>query len=378
MSTNTIQVLLVEDNLADARLLYEGLEEALPGQFQMTHIRRLDEALEHLWKQPCDVVLLDLGLPDSHGVDTLVLTRAQAPKVPIIVLTGFHDEALGDQALKEGAQDYLVKGQDDGKRLARAMRYAISRMTVAEALAGQQFAFAKARVLRRSRSRLIAAHERVRRDIATRLYNGVQKNHVTIKSRLQELIAQANPSTETSRELATVIDGLDHQIARQVSELSQELYPTTLGDGLIPTFNALRDRFGVGLKLTVAFNEELKDLERFDPASLPEKVALAAYRIAEEALDNVAEHAVATRVLVRLDACDDGFLRLSIQDNGHGFDTAQPTFGLGIGTMQDYAESVDGQCWIHSDKSAGTEVTAVLPLSGPEATQLTPSPTGAH
>ena len=126
MAPETIRVLLVEDNLGDARLLYEGMEEALPGQFKMTHVKRLNEALEFLWKETCDVVLLDLGLPDSHGIDTLVLTRAQAPDVPIVVLTGFQDESLGDQALKEGAQDYLVKGQVDSKLLARSMRYAIA------------------------------------------------------------------------------------------------------------------------------------------------------------------------------------------------------------------------------------------------------------
>ena len=125
MSSEPIKVLLVEDNLADAGLLYEGLEEALPEQFQTTHVRRLSEALEYLWEETCDVVLLDLGLPDSHGLDTLVVLRAQSPGVPIVVLTGFQDEALAVEALKGGAQDYLVKGQADGKMLGRTMRYAI-------------------------------------------------------------------------------------------------------------------------------------------------------------------------------------------------------------------------------------------------------------
>ena len=80
MSSESIRVLLVEDNLGDARLLYEGMEEALPGQFQMTHVRQLSEALEYLWKEPCDVVLLDLGLPDSHGIDTLVLRGRKGPR----------------------------------------------------------------------------------------------------------------------------------------------------------------------------------------------------------------------------------------------------------------------------------------------------------
>src|SRR5437763_14631179 len=100
MSSESIMVLLVEDNMGDARLLYEGMEEALPGQFQVTHVRRLSETLEFLWEDTCDVVLLDLGLPDSHGLDTLVLVRAQAPHVPIVVLTGFADAELDDQILK--------------------------------------------------------------------------------------------------------------------------------------------------------------------------------------------------------------------------------------------------------------------------------------
>jgi DNA-binding NarL/FixJ family response regulator len=137
MSPEPIKVLLVEDNLGDARLLYEGMEEALPGQFQVTHVRRLSEALEFLWEDICNVVLLDLGLPDSHGLDTLVLVRAQAPDVPIVVLTGFEDEELGDQTLKEGAQDYLVKGQVDSRQLARSMRHAIARKAAAAAKGAQ-------------------------------------------------------------------------------------------------------------------------------------------------------------------------------------------------------------------------------------------------
>ena len=143
MASEIVRVLLVEDNLGDARLIYEGLEEALPGQFQLTHVKRLSEALEYLWKETCNVVLLDLGLPDSHGIDTLVLTRAQAPNVPIVVLTGFQDESLGAQALKEGSQDYLVKGQVDSKLLARSLHYAIARKAVAEALIGQEVALPK-------------------------------------------------------------------------------------------------------------------------------------------------------------------------------------------------------------------------------------------
>ena len=169
MSTEPIKVLLVEDNMGDATLLYESLREALPGQFQVTLARRLSEALEYLWAETYHVMLLDLGLPDSHGLDTLVLVRAQAPGVPIVVLTGFQDETLAVEALQEGAQDYLTKGQVDCKLLVRTMRYAMARKVAEEAMLRQGLAVARAEGLQRSRQRLIAVQECARRDIATQL-----------------------------------------------------------------------------------------------------------------------------------------------------------------------------------------------------------------
>jgi DNA-binding NarL/FixJ family response regulator len=119
-------MLLVEDNLGDARLVYEGLTEALATDFQVTHVRRLREALEWLWEESCDLVLLDMGLPDSHGLDTLLQMRAQAPIVPIVVFTGFNDESFATDALQKGAQGYLVKEETNSQELLRSLRYAVA------------------------------------------------------------------------------------------------------------------------------------------------------------------------------------------------------------------------------------------------------------
>src|SRR5271157_4193517 len=224
MSTERIKVLVVEDNLGDAGLLYAGLEEAVPEQFEMTHVRRLSEALEYLWEETCDVVLLDLGLPDSHGLDTLVVTRAQAPGVPIVVLTGFQDEALAVEALKAGAQDYLVKGQVDGTLLGRTMRYAIVRKATEEALLRQGVALARAEELQRSRQRLMEAQERVRREIAAQLQDGVQEKLLILKSHLQQLLEGTSPGSETTKLLSEAIDGLSQVIEQQIGVLSRQLY----------------------------------------------------------------------------------------------------------------------------------------------------------
>jgi len=355
MSTELIEVLLVEDNLGDAGLLYAGLEEAVPGQFEMTHVRRLSEALEYLWEETCDVVLLDLGLPDSHGLDTLVVMRAQAPGVPIVVLTGFQDEALAVEALKGGAQDYLVKGQVDGKLLGRTMRYAIVRKSTEEALLREGLAVARAKELQRSRQRLIAAQERVRREASAQLRDGVEGKLLILKGRLQELLDGTSSALDTTRLLSEAIDGLN--------QVSSQLYPATLSQGLLPTFLSLAGRFGAGPAVDVALEEDLIEREKADPASVPEQVKLAVYRIAEEALTNAVEHARAAHVAVRLDASREGWLRLSVRDDGQGFDAQTAPTGLGVATMQDYADAAGGKCVVLSAPGAGTEVSAALPLA---------------
>ena len=129
-----IRVLLVEDNPGDARLLQLTLDEAGTDQFVLTHAKRHDEALKYLEDEEFDIILLDLSLPDSQGLDTFTSTRAKAPDVPIIMLTGLDDESLALESMQHGAQDYLVKGQVDEKLLTRSIKYAIERSRVEMAL----------------------------------------------------------------------------------------------------------------------------------------------------------------------------------------------------------------------------------------------------
>jgi signal transduction histidine kinase len=122
-----LQVLLVEDNAGDARLLREMFSKEPPGSFVLTHLTRMFEAEKHLARGGVDIVLLDMGLPDGHGLETLRRARAAAPDVVMLVLTGLEDEALAAGAIKEGAQDYLIKGQIENRALPRALRHAIER-----------------------------------------------------------------------------------------------------------------------------------------------------------------------------------------------------------------------------------------------------------
>ncbi|MBD2252546.1 response regulator [Nostoc parmelioides] len=141
MADEIINVLLVEDNPGDAFLIQELIKEVNTANLELYPVERLSEALKILASDTSDasvprfdVMLLDLSLPDSQGIDTFVRANRETNVLPIIVLTGIDDENLALTAMQKGAQDYLVKGQVTGDLLVRSIRYAIERQRVEEAL----------------------------------------------------------------------------------------------------------------------------------------------------------------------------------------------------------------------------------------------------
>ena len=119
-------ILFVEDNPGDRDLIIEHLEQS-GRSFHVETAGSLTEALQKRNKRNFDIVLLDLGLPDAMGLETLTRFRSQAPEIPIIVLTGLDDDEAGIEAIRNGAQDYLVKGQVNAYLLVRSLLHAIER-----------------------------------------------------------------------------------------------------------------------------------------------------------------------------------------------------------------------------------------------------------
>ena len=131
MSEPSLKVLLlVEDNAADARLLREMLNDGGSRETELRHVECMREAETCLSGCAFDVVLLDLGLPDAQGLEAVRRARTAAPRAPLVVMTGLDDESVAAQALQEGAQDYLIKGQIEIRGFLRALRYAIKRKTM--------------------------------------------------------------------------------------------------------------------------------------------------------------------------------------------------------------------------------------------------------
>ncbi len=128
-----VKVLLVEDDPGDAKLVRLALAESAH-PYEVEVVERVSTALERMDDSVFDVVLLDMRLPDSQGIDTVSKVHAECPNIPIVVLTGLDDEDTGVHALRIGAQDYLVKGDIPFNVLTRAIRYAIDRKHTEEAL----------------------------------------------------------------------------------------------------------------------------------------------------------------------------------------------------------------------------------------------------
>jgi DNA-binding response OmpR family regulator len=125
MKKQSIKILLVEDNLGDALLIKEMLTESNEFDYEVTHTTRLDEGIKILVKDHFDLILLDLGLPDSSGMDTFNIMKYNAPDIPIIVLTGLDEHIFAVSAVGRGAKEYLVKSEINSKLLKDSIKSAL-------------------------------------------------------------------------------------------------------------------------------------------------------------------------------------------------------------------------------------------------------------
>lgn len=387
MTTGPLRILLVEDNPADARLLRETVAE-LPGlHCEVGHADRLSEAVTLIRAAPFDLVLLDLSLPDSTGLDTVRAIHLEAGLTPIVVLTGTDDETLGVASVREGAQDYLVKGQADTKMLARSIRYAIERARIEqelvryrdhlEELVAQRTAALETtnrilqeqmleraqaeQALAAARRRLMAESERQRRHIAAELHDSIGQELIGAKLALGNLLAAQKDHLPPS-----AVDALTHlmetcaSVTREVRNLSHGLYPPLLEAlGLAPSLNELAVALRGATDIRVSSPPRMESL-RFDP-----DVEVAAFRIVQEAIQNALRHGGAAHIHVTL-GYEDETLRLAIVDDGAGFDVQKAVGqGLGLVSMRERASAVRGNLHITSRRGE-TRVEARIPAPVPK------------
>jgi signal transduction histidine kinase len=394
--TDLVKVLLVEDSPSDAALLEESLSECGFGRFEFTHAGTLAEAICLTRQADFDVALLDLTLPDSSGRETFLRAQAQAPALPIVVMTGIQDEAIGLEAVRHGIQDYLIKGQSSGRQTSRSIRYAIERKQSEEALKRVEAALQQERaqleekVRRRTaelsklnealqnestlrqraeqeqqlvRRRLSEAQETERGRISRELHDSLGQDLTALKLGLRNLRGQgpfAGVAGDNLAKLEKMTEGLMSEIHR----LAWELRPSVLDDmGLDQALQRYCQEWFQITGVPVDFHAD-GDLEI---NRLPREFESILYRVAQEALTNVARHARAKLVSVLIERRP-GFVLLIVEDDGRGFEAQRVSEApaspdkLGLLGMQERARLAGGSLSIESTPGTGTAVFARLPL----------------
>jgi len=354
-----MRILLVEDNSGDARLLELMLKESGSLTLEVTHADRLSKGLAYVAAMPIDVVVLDLSLPDSQGVETLVRMHAAAEWVPIVVLTSVEDEALGLALVQAGAQDYLVKGQVTGPLLTRALRYAAERKRTEEKL---RSSFNLLRTLSR-RLEVIREEERAR--IARELHDELGVGLTCFKidlTRILTMIADAGSKeyAKADAKIRSMIEDVDLTIT-SVQRIVTELRPAMLDDlGLVAAIEwqaqDFERRSGIICRCTAGEEDVHVDRER----------ATVVFRICQEALTNVARHAHATHVTIRFEEQAD-LLLLEVHDNGEGIpqEKISAPGSLGLLGMRERAALFGGQIDIIGRPGEGTRIILRLPGTKP-------------
>jgi signal transduction histidine kinase len=399
MNAATVAILLVEDSATDAALLQESLLQlAHPdaGGFRFTLAETWAEAAAHLQKQSFDMLLLDLSLPDSTGRETFVRARAAAAHMPIVVLTGVADEALGLEAVRHGIQDYLIKGQAYGRQTARAIRYAIQRQQAEVALRQAEASLQRERdqlearvqertaelsetnralqaeIVQRERAeeahrqvlrRLVASEETGRGRVSRELHDRLGQDLAALKLGLQ-VVAKQRPCPPAMRGSISKLETLIDSLMRDIHRLAWELRPAELDDfGLEMALRRYANEWAALSGVPVDFHSQGVTERRLAP-----ELETTLYRITREALTNVFRHAHAWRVSVLLERRAD-HVSLIVEDDGQGFDGAA-TLGasdiqgkLGLLGMQERATLAGGSVVIESNPGAGTTVFARLPLA---------------
>ena len=367
MSDTPTRILLVEDNPGDARLIRELLSDSGHYGDSVDEASRLVDALSALRSLAVDLVLLDLSLPDSRGLDTFSRLHTAAPNVPMIVLTGLDDRATALAAVKEGAQDYLLKGAVNGELLSRAIRYAIERQQLLSELRRllhrEREDGARMRELDELKSVFLAA---VAHDL---------RNPLTAVKGFAELLAHQVDMPDTAGEKLRAIAVSAERMEALLSSLLdlERLSSGSAAPARTPTdVRALIGRVVSDLDLDGhPLETSIAPIDAHVDPVLVE-------RILQNLLLNAATHTPeGTKIWLRVGPREDGML-MSVEDEGPGVpddakavifeafrrgDNASATRGSGVGLhlVSRFSELHGGRSWVEDRNGGGASFNVFLP-----------------
>jgi two-component system sensor histidine kinase/response regulator len=371
------RVLLIEDNPDDACLLREALDEAKE-QIRLVHVGQLEDAAKLLGEESFQIILLDLSLPDSQGIETLVRVQGQAPSVPIVVLTGLDDDNIALQAVRAGAQDYLVKGEIDARNLLRAIRYASERKQAYEEMARlaadltrankakDEFLNVMSHELRTPLSIVLGYSTMLREEQLGPLTEGQEQGMSVIQRNSKELLTMI----DTMMSAAKIESG--SMILEEESVSPVELLADMKLTYDLPTDKNIHLEWNVSDRLPLLWTD-------------PRKLRQILTNLIDNAIKFTDEGSIvisAEANLVADDGCDRRCIDFSVSDNGIGIppeecdnifncfyqvdSSATRSFegvGLGLYIVKSFTEMMNGRVSVSSQVGNGSTFTVQIPCN---------------
>ena len=373
------RVLLVEDDPGNALLVKLALSASSCFAFEIEVVECLSTAIERLRDDSFDVILLDLGLPDSRGLDTVSKVHAENQEIPIVVLTGFDDEEMGIRAVQEGAQDYLVKGEYTRQLLTRSVRYAIERQKVERAL---RRANVRLQELDRLKNRFLAnmSHE-----LRTPLNSIIGFSEVLIDGLVGEMTSEQKKCVRdilsSGEHLLVLINDILDLSKIEAGRMALELATFDVAGLLAEMQTTIRP--------LIEKRSQVLEIEQADGLPL---LTADRFRVKQVLLNLLNNGCKFTPVEghITLSCClaDAATILFSVADTGIGIKpedqeiifeefrqadgspAAETTgTGLGLAISRWLVELHGGRIWVESEYGHGATFSFLLPLAGPSAAE---------
>ena len=370
MNIQRLKILLVEDHRGEAVLLRKLLE-SVSGQFELTWVDRLEKATALAVRESFDAVLLDLTLPDAFGLETLERFQETTRTFPIIIVTGIEDEEMAVRAIRQGAQDYLVKGTFDGRTAARSIRYAIDRKKQEEEIRTLNIALENRVRERTSQLRsltleLIQTEQRERDHLASILHDHLQQ--LLVASKLGICVSQQQVDPAQKLLALDKVSGLLDEAITASKTLAMELSPPILMEvGLVAAVRWLGEWMNEKhhIRVEVISESEIK--------ADPEGICILLFRSIRELLFNTVKHSGSQIARVSLRWVENDRLEIVVWDEGRGFDPNRSDSerllpGSGLRSIRERLDLLGGIVDITTSPGLGTRVRLTAPLSRRETT----------
>jgi signal transduction histidine kinase len=376
-----LEILLVEDNPADADLIREALDdlelETAPGNpiFRLMHVERLSEAEERLANGGIELVLLDLSLPDSQGFDTFRRLAEGFPDLPIVVLSGLENEALAMQAVRHGAQDYLVKGRADADMLGRTLRYSIER---------KRSAGERSRLIREQAE--VDAALRARDELVASISHDLKSPLTSIRAQAQLLMRRMSAGRlPTPEDLLERLSRIEQTTIQATSLIDELLDVSRIEAGqAVELHLAPTDLVALATRVTGDFRSRVEHRRLRFVTSERDIVGFWDATRLERVLGNLIDNALKFSgpdgdVIVTAERDEAGNALLSVSDSGVGIPDSDlqhiferfyrgrnvsghvPGTGIGLASARQIVLALGGTLTVESEEGHGSVFTICLP-----------------